>query len=85
MIKYMKQRFKNCQRKNNSKDKPSNLYIKLSYNNNNCDKKSKSGNKSPNSIISNHQSEANSNKSYLKYIPNPNSRKMRKLKDSFFL
>ena len=24
-------------------------------------------------------------KSYLKYIPNPNSRKMRKLKDSFFL
>ena len=68
MIKYMKQRFKNCQRKNNSKDKPSNLYIKLSYNNNNnCDKKSKSGNKSPNSIISNHQSEANSNKSYFKY------------------
>ena len=27
----------------------------------------------------------NNKKSYLKYIPNPNSRKIRKLRDSFFL
>ena len=56
MIKYMKQRFKNCQRKNNTKD--------IS---NNMEKKSKSGAKSPNSIISKVQSEKNSNKSYFKY------------------
>ena len=27
----------------------------------------------------------NGNNSYLKYIPNPNSRKIQKLRDSFFL
>ena len=63
MQKYMKQRFKNCLLKKYSKDKTSNLRIKIS---NNYDKKSKSNTKSPNSITSKIKSESCSNKNYLK-------------------
>ena len=66
MIKYMKQRFKNCIKKNNSKNKINNLYLKLSNKENNFEKKSKSIGKSPNSIISKGKKETLSNKSYLK-------------------
>jgi hypothetical protein len=64
MIKYMKQRFKNCLRKKYSKDKANNLHLKIS---NNYDSKSKSNTKSPNSITSKLKSESCSNKNYLKY------------------
>ena len=64
MIKYMKQRFKNCIRKKYSKDKTNNLRLKISYN---YDSKSKSNTKSPNSIASKLKSESCSNKNYLKY------------------
>ena len=64
MIKYMKQRFKNCIRKKYSKDKTNNLRLKFS---NNFDSKSKSTTKSPNSVVSKLKSESCSNKNYLKY------------------
>ena len=64
MIKYMKQRFKNCIRKKYSKDKTNNLRLKISYN---YDSKSKSNTKSPNSIATKLKSESCSNKNYLKY------------------
>ena len=64
MIKYMKQRFKNCIRKKYSKDKTNNLRLKISYN---YDSKSKSNTKSPNSIASKLKSESCSNKNYLNY------------------
>ena len=63
LVKYMKQRFKNCIKKKYSKDNKSTNNIKI---NSNFEKYSKSGAKSPNSLMSKEKSETYSNKSCLK-------------------
>ncbi len=64
ITKYMKQRFRNCIKKN-SKDKINNLCLNLSNNNNSIfEKNSKSSNKAPNSILSKNKNDTCSNKKY---------------------